>query len=215
MHLGIRDRDDRFGRRCPSADHAGRAPDVSRRVGQLKSHARHVARDVETSRHSAANADHDVPRLQRELGVQAAVQRPRVPQIALPRQCGQLQPDVRRHVELPVECDPGFTERVLLDRGELQTSNEFAAFGELHVIAATEIGQDLFVLRIIANALHQVVEIDDQRTESKLLRAECRSRAERATADDQGVEDIRQGDRTIEDEGAIRERIVRHNIYFR
>ena len=77
----------------------------------------------------------------------------------------------------------------------MQTAHQRPAGGELHLVAPAVVRQDLFVFCVVADAPHQVVALDDERSQPKLLRAEgCRG-SERTATHDEGVKHIGEFDR--------------------
>ncbi|MFN7972956.1 MAG: hypothetical protein U0166_11500 [Acidobacteriota bacterium] len=85
---------------------------------------------------------------------------------------------------------PGDAHRILVDGLEDEVGDEVAALGKAHLIAASEVGKDELVLRVVADALHQVVVVDDHDVQAQLPGAERGRGPARPSPDDQGVDDL-------------------------
>ena len=125
------------------------------------------------------------------------------PAIALTFEGRQLHPDLRRNGVAPVERLPLPAHPVLVDRWETQLRDQRPSFRKAHAITAAVVRENLLVLRIVANALHQVVVVDDERAQAKLLGSKRDRRPEWATTDNQDVEDFRERDRRVKYQRAV------------
>ena len=192
------DGDHRFGRGRAAADDEHRVADVLVGDREREREPGDVARNVEAARHAAAEREHDVARLDDLLLLQVVVPRHDLPDIAVALEAGHLDADLRRHAELAIERLPLHAHLVLVDGRELQPADQLAALRELHPIAAAVVGKNRLVLGVVADALHQVVVVDDQRRSAELFQPERSGCAERTAADDQRIEHFGELDRRVE-----------------
>ena len=189
--LGVGDRDHGLGRRGTATDDACRLPNERLWIGQSPGDSVRVARNIEPSRNTPANADHDMTSEQRKLALRAMIPGRDLPSSVLESgQTGELHAEPIGHLEAGVEGLPLSTHLVLVNRFERQARDALPALRERHAIAATERRQDELLFRVVANSAHEVVEVDDENVQTELPRSECCRGASRATADHEHVEEM-------------------------
>jgi hypothetical protein len=86
---------------------------------------------------------------------------------------------------------------------EVQAPDQLTAARELHRVPAAVVGEDLLVLRVVADALEEIVVVDDQRGEPQLLGPERGRRAKGPASDDEHVEHGGERDGVVEDQHAV------------
>ena len=124
------------------------------------------------------------------FALEVVVPRGRGPDLAVAIQPGQLDADLRGNGMFAIERLPFNAHPILVDGIELQFRDQRTALRKLHAVAAAVVREDLLVFRVIANALHQVVVINDQRRQAEFFGSKRRGRAERSSAGNQHVGNI-------------------------
>lgn len=172
-------------------------------IVQAESQAIGVAGDVEAARHARAHGDDDVAGavVDRLAGAmapgfdfpEAAVER---------RQSGELGADLGGDAVFLVALLPGVNHVIFVDVVEVQGCEQRTAGRPLQLVAAAVVRLDHLFLGVVANALHQVVVVDDQTAQAVLPGAHRGGGPGRPAARNDDVDHLGQRGRALDFEGA-------------